>query len=176
VFAESDSQRARTLEADALEQLGYQSESAVWRNIYLVGAKELREGPPAARPARVASADVARAVSIEQLWDALGTRLDGPRAWASEIVIAWRFSDVEEQWTVSVCNGALNAFAGATSETPHATVTLTRAAFDAILLKEGEPAELFASGQITVEGQAEKLGELLGLLDEGDSAFAIVTP
>ncbi len=34
----------RDLEADALEQLGYQAESGPWRNFYLTGAQELRNG------------------------------------------------------------------------------------------------------------------------------------
>ena len=34
VFAEPDNRAARELGADALEQLGYQSESATWRNAY----------------------------------------------------------------------------------------------------------------------------------------------
>src|SRR6202035_5870608 len=79
LFADPECLPARELHADALEQLGYQSESAVWRNLYLVGAHELRHGPPPApQGRRVASVDVARALSIEQLWDALGARLDGP--------------------------------------------------------------------------------------------------
>lgn len=176
VFADQGSDQARELEARALEQLGYQSESAVWRNIYLVGAKELRDGPPPPRTARVASADVARALSVEQLWDALGARIDGPRAWEADVVLAWHFTDVEESWIVSVANGALSASTGRDRDAVHASVTLTRRAFDAMILKEGDPLELFASGAITVEGDGAKLGELLGLLDEGDSAFAIVTP
>ncbi len=177
VFAEPGNTAVRELHADALEQLGYQSESAVWRNLYLVGAHELRDGPPPA-PAgrRVASADVARALSLEQLWDALGARLDGPRAWELAIVLAWHFTDVEEQWSVTVANGALSAVPGRLYDAAHAKVTLTRAAFDAILLGTGDAAELFASGALAVEGDGAKLGEFLGLLDSGDPAFAIVTP
>ena len=44
VFAEPSNQRARLLNADALEQLAYQSESGIWRNAYLNGAFELRNG------------------------------------------------------------------------------------------------------------------------------------
>jgi alkyl sulfatase BDS1-like metallo-beta-lactamase superfamily hydrolase len=177
VFADPECPPARELHADALEQLGYQSESAVWRNLYLVGAHELRDGPPPTpRGRRVASVDVARALSIEQLWDALGSRLDGPRAWGAQIVLAWDFTDVEERWTVSVENGALNSVAGRLAPGAHATITLTRAAFDAILLGEGDAAALFASGAIAVEGDGAKLGEFLGLLDEGDPVFPIVTP
>jgi alkyl sulfatase BDS1-like metallo-beta-lactamase superfamily hydrolase len=168
--------QARELNAQALEQLGYQSESAVWRNLYLVGAHELRHGPPPA-PAgrRLASADVARALSIEQLWEAIGTRLDGPRAWDAQIAIGWEFTDVGESWTVCVQNGALSARPVLAGDV-QATVTLTRSAFDAILLGDGDGAQLFASGQIALAGDGAKLGELLGLLDDGDPAFAIVTP
>ncbi len=177
VFAEPENEFARELLAEALEQLGYQSESAVWRNLYLVGAHELLDGPPPApKGRRVASADVARALSIEQLWDAMGVRLDGPRAWDMQIVLAWHFTDVDERWSVTVENGALSAVAGRLDDEAHAKVTLTRAAFDAVLLGEGEGAELFSSGAIAVEGDGVKLGEFLGLLDEGDPVFAIVTP
>jgi alkyl sulfatase BDS1-like metallo-beta-lactamase superfamily hydrolase len=177
VFAEPECAPARQLHADALEQLGYQSESAVWRNLYLVGAHELRDSPPhAPKGRRVASADVARALSIEQLWDALGARLDGPRAWEASIAIAWHFTDVDERWTVTVANGALCTVRGRLASDAHATVTLTRAALDTLLLGEGDAAALFASGAITVEGDGIKLGELFGLLDDGDPVFAIVTP
>ncbi len=177
VFADPECAPARELHADALEQLGYQSESAVWRNLYLVGAHELRNGPPPAPTGRrVASADVAQALSIGQLWDAMGARLDGPRAWNTEIVIAWHFTDVGERWTVTVEHAALSAVEGRLVPDAHATVTLTRAALDAILLGEGDGVELFASGAIAVEGDGAKLGEFLGLLDEGDPTFAIVTP
>jgi alkyl sulfatase BDS1-like metallo-beta-lactamase superfamily hydrolase len=177
VFADPTHAEALELHAASLEQLGYQSESAVWRNLYLVGAHELRDGPPPA-PAgrRVASADVARALSIEQLWDAMGARLDGPRAWDTLIVLAWDFTDVSERWTVTVENGALSTVRGRLAPDAHATVTLTRAAFDAILLGEGDGPALFASGAIAVAGDGAKLGEFLGLLDEGNPVFAIVTP
>ena len=46
VFAEPNNQAAKELEADALEQLGYQAESGIWRNHYLTGAFELRNGIP----------------------------------------------------------------------------------------------------------------------------------
>jgi len=177
VFADPECGQACELQAQALEQLGYQAESAVWRNLYLVGAHELRSGPPPAPKGRnVASADVAKALSLEQLWDAMGVRLDGPRAWDAAIVLAWDFTDVGEQWTVSVQNGALNAVQGTLAARADATVTLTRTAFDAVLLGEGDGPELFANGAIAVAGDGTKLGEFLGLLDEGDPVFAIVTP
>ena len=54
VFAEPENAAARELQAEALEQLGFGAENASWRNFFLIGAKELREGisgtPTAAAP------------------------------------------------------------------------------------------------------------------------------
>jgi alkyl sulfatase BDS1-like metallo-beta-lactamase superfamily hydrolase len=177
VFACEGCGEARELQAQALEQLGYQAESAVWRNLYLVAAKELREGrPKRAGRQRAASADVARALSIEQLWDALGVRLDAPRAGSLRIVIGWDFTDVQERWTITVENGTLSTLQGRIAPDAHATVTLTRAAFDSMLLQEGDITELFSSGAIAIDGEGARLGELLSLLDEGDPGYPIVTP
>ena len=44
VFADPVNQEARDLLADCFEQLGYQAEAGTWRNIYLSGAQELRDG------------------------------------------------------------------------------------------------------------------------------------
>ena len=44
VFADPDNAAARELQADTLEQLGYQAENGTWRNFYLSAARELRDG------------------------------------------------------------------------------------------------------------------------------------
>jgi DNA-binding CsgD family transcriptional regulator len=44
--------------------------------------------------------------------DGLGTRLDGPHAREATIVTGWDFTDVNEQWTVRVENGALSTVEG----------------------------------------------------------------
>ena len=44
IFTDSDHAAARELYADTLEQLGYGAENATWRNFFLTGATELRDG------------------------------------------------------------------------------------------------------------------------------------
>jgi alkyl sulfatase BDS1-like metallo-beta-lactamase superfamily hydrolase len=39
VFVEPQNEAARAMQADALEQLGYQAESGPWRNFYFSGAR-----------------------------------------------------------------------------------------------------------------------------------------
>ncbi len=51
VFTDPANTDARELQADAFEQIGYQSESATFRNAFLSGAQELRNGSPNQNPA-----------------------------------------------------------------------------------------------------------------------------
>jgi alkyl sulfatase BDS1-like metallo-beta-lactamase superfamily hydrolase len=78
VFADPGSAGARDVLAAALTRLGYGSECATWRNCFLKGATELREGIE--HTPLSASAGMARAISITQLFDTIAIRIDGPRA------------------------------------------------------------------------------------------------
>lgn len=80
VFAEPDNRAARELLADTFEQLGYAAESSTWRNAYLFGAQELRQGMPKAPPRAAMPRETLAALRTEQLWDVLGVRLNGPGA------------------------------------------------------------------------------------------------
>jgi alkyl sulfatase BDS1-like metallo-beta-lactamase superfamily hydrolase len=80
VFADPSNKAARNLEADALEQLGYQAESGPWRNFYLTGAQELRNGVQKLPTPNTASPDTVRAMSPEMFFDFLGVHINGMRA------------------------------------------------------------------------------------------------
>lgn len=79
VFADSDNQAACALQADALEQLGYQAESGPWRNFYLSAAKELRDGVLDLSAPKSVSSDTVRATPLAMFFDLLAVRLIGPR-------------------------------------------------------------------------------------------------
>ena len=79
VFADPSNDRARDLAADALEQLGYQAESSIWRNHYLTGAWELRNGNQS-QDATSVSKDMWAAMDIGSYFDYLGVRLNGEKA------------------------------------------------------------------------------------------------
>ena len=78
VFADPENADARELQAAALEQLGYGAENGTWRNFFLMGAKELREGA-LGTPTSTAADDFVANLSLEQLFDSLAIRIDGPR-------------------------------------------------------------------------------------------------
>ena len=175
VFAEPENREARELQADALERLGHGAENASWRNFFLMGAKELREGT-SGTPTSAAPPDVIAHLTVSQLLDAMAIRLNGPRAAEQHLRIDWRVSNPEEQHAITVRNGVLRHKPGSHGDEADATLLVEREALNQLLLKAAEIGELAESGRLRVEGDGVKLGELLGLLDEPDPGFAIVTP
>jgi alkyl sulfatase BDS1-like metallo-beta-lactamase superfamily hydrolase len=98
VHAEPDNACARELCANAMEQLGYQAESATWRNAYLQGTLEMRKGPPKMSRAGPASPDVIRALTLDLFFDYLAIRVNcalAPRA--NGWVMNWHFTDTEQR-------------------------------------------------------------------------------
>ena len=90
VSARPDNERARFLCADALEQLGYQAESSIWRNAYLVRAAELRENA-APLEFREAGGDIVKSMPTRLKLAYLGTVVDSKA-----------FEDLNEEFDLSV--------------------------------------------------------------------------
>jgi alkyl sulfatase BDS1-like metallo-beta-lactamase superfamily hydrolase len=175
VFAEPENREAKKLQADTLEQLGYGAENATWRNFFLMGARELREGI-SGTPTATAPPDILRRLTVSQLLDAMAIRLDGPRAWEQHLRIDWVVTSPDEQHAITVRNGVLRHRPGRHDPEAEAGLVVEREALNLLLLRTADLGELAESGRLRLEGDGAKLGELLGLLDEPDPDFAIVTP
>ncbi|MGF1470611.1 MAG: alkyl/aryl-sulfatase [Rubrobacteraceae bacterium] len=176
VFADPDNRAARELQADALEQLGYQAESGPWRNFYLAGAQELRDGVVSTVAMNTASPDAVRAMTVELFFDFLAVRLNGPRAAGKTITVNFDFTDTKAQYVLKLENAVLNYSGGKQAEDADATITLTRAALDELVLGEAALQDKLTSGEVAIEGDQSKLNELLSLLDTFDFWFNIVEP
>jgi alkyl sulfatase BDS1-like metallo-beta-lactamase superfamily hydrolase len=176
VFAEPDNAAARALLADTFEQLGYAAESATWRNAYLFGAQELRQGMPKAPPRVAMPRETLAALRTEQLWDVLGVRLNGPKAEGKHIVLNWIFSDTGERFVLTLENCALTSTEGVQADNADASVTLARGTLDEVIAKQTSLAEAVAGGKIKVSGDPTRLTELMGLMDEFPRMFEIVEP
>ncbi len=101
VFADPSNEAARDLQADALEQMGYQAESGPWRNFYLSGAKELREGVKELGTPSTASPDTIRAMDLDLLFDYAAMRLNGPKAEGKSMKLNWNFTDTSQKYVLS---------------------------------------------------------------------------
>ena len=176
VFADPSNTEARQLGADALEQLGYAAESATWRNAYLLGAFELRQGLPNTVARAPISPDVVRAMSLEHIFDYLGVRLNAEKAEGRRIVINWIFPDLGRPYVLNLENCALTYLADRRSERADATVTLDRATLDRLLLRETTVVDTVQGGLARVGGDAAKVSELFSLLDDFTLMFEVVEP
>jgi alkyl sulfatase BDS1-like metallo-beta-lactamase superfamily hydrolase len=176
VFADPDNAEARRLGADALEQLGYAAESSTWRNAYLLGALELRQGPPATVARAPISPDVVRAMSLDLFFDYLGVRLHGERAEGRRLALDWVFPDLGRRYASTLENSALTWLADRRSDRPDATVTLERAVLDRLVLRELTFADAVTRGLARVEGDAAAAGALFELLDDFALMFEVLEP
>jgi alkyl sulfatase BDS1-like metallo-beta-lactamase superfamily hydrolase len=176
VFAEPDNEVARAMLADTFEQLGYAAESSTWRNAYLFGAQELRQGMPATSPRPPMPRETLAALRTEQLWDVLGVRLNGPKAEGKHIVLNWSFSDTGETFVLNLENSALTYTAGVQSEKADASFMLARSTLDEVIAKQTSFPEAVGAGKIKVSGNSMRLAELMGLMDEFPRMFEIVEP
>jgi alkyl sulfatase BDS1-like metallo-beta-lactamase superfamily hydrolase len=175
VFADSDNQAAKNLQADALEQMGYQAESGPWRNFYLTGAKELRDGVMQLPTPNTASPDTIRAMSLDLFFDFLAMKL-GPKADGKHIVLNFDFTDVGDKYMIEMSNGVLNHTPDMQSDMADATITLTRATLNQLILKETTLQKTVDSGDVKITGSLDKLDEMLSYLDSFEFWFNIVTP
>jgi alkyl sulfatase BDS1-like metallo-beta-lactamase superfamily hydrolase len=176
VFAEPDNQAARALLADTFEQLGYAAESSTWRNAYLFGAQELRNGMPKVPPRSPMPLDTLAALRTEQLWDVLGVRLNGPKAEGKHIVLNWTFTDTGETFVLNLENSALTYTEGVQAANADASFALARGQLDQVIAKKIGFPDAVADGKIKVAGDATRLAELMGLMDEFPRMFEIVEP
>jgi len=176
VFADPGNKQARELQADALEQLGYAAESPVWRNFYLSGAKELREGVPKLAPLNVGSLDIMRAMTLDMYFDYLAILLDASKAAGKKITVDWIFTDTKQEYSVTLENSVLNHKSAKRAATPDATVILTRKVLDDISLKRATFPGRILAGDIKIEGSTGKFLEMMSCLDQFEFWFNIVTP
>jgi alkyl sulfatase BDS1-like metallo-beta-lactamase superfamily hydrolase len=174
LFADPDNMPGRNAQAEALEQMGYQSENATWRNMYLTGAMELRNGVPPHAGTSV-SVDMMRAMTPEMFFDYLAIRLDSEKAVGHDLTMNWTFEDEKQDFNLTLRNGVLTHRAGL-NPAADASVSLSKATLEQISLKQLDFPTAIQKGLIKLQGNGKKLGELLGSVDSFSPQFNIVTP
>ncbi|WP_010586168.1 alkyl/aryl-sulfatase [Schlesneria paludicola] len=176
VSAEPEHLPARELLADALEQLGYQAESGPWRNFYLTGAQELREGIRVPETTTTASTQSIAALPLEAIFDSLAVRLDSGLAADSNLAINFKFTDTDEQYLLTLQHGVLNHFAGRQHPSADCTVRVTRPAFDEILDGRSSFARQVFSGEARINGKPRKLMEFFQPIEQFEPWFDVMRP
>ena len=176
VFADPSNNAARSLEADALEQMGYQAESGPWRNFYLTGAQELRNGVVKGPTPNTASPDTVKAMSPEMFFDYLAVHINGEKAANAKAVFNVDLGSDGGKYKLELENGVLNHSANAQASNADASITLNRATLNKIILKEETLKQAENQGDVRISGNHAKVDELLSYMDKFEFWFNIVTP
>ncbi|MDD1139873.1 MBL fold metallo-hydrolase [Pseudomonas sp. TNT2022 ID233] len=174
VLAKPDDTAAKELLARAYEQMGYQAESATWRNSYLTAAMELRNGPPAKGVKRSDLIELMKQTPTERFLEAMAASLDGPAAdgknWTFNLVL----TDTNESFVLWIENAVLHYRKGPTAENANATLTVTKDLFVQLLGGTAGLKETLTSDDLKVDGSKVDLVRFLGLLEKAPGNFAIV--
>ncbi|MPW36028.1 alkyl/aryl-sulfatase [Vibrio sp. B1Z05] len=175
VFANPESEKGKALLADAYEQMGYQAESGPWRSVYLQGAYELRNGVPGSGGLTTASPDIIKNMPPEMLFDYLAVRILPEKAAGKAFVMNMNFTDLDEKYSLYVENSVLN-HTKKLAEKPDVSLELTKATLDDVQLGNITLEKAIADGSIKLDGDPEVLKDFVGMLDNFNFWFNIVTP
>jgi alkyl sulfatase BDS1-like metallo-beta-lactamase superfamily hydrolase len=171
VFTDAEHAGARDLYADTLEQLAYGAENATWRNFFLSGATELRDGT-FGTAGQITSPTLLSQLTPEQIFDGLAIRVNGPRSWDLDIAIDVAFADTAVNYRLTLRNGVLVRRKVAPDP---GTATVTVTLVNKIRLLAVATGD-FSSPGLELSGDQGALQALLSVLDEPDPNFNIVTP
>ena len=175
VFADPTNSAARELQADALEQMGYQAESGPWRNFFLMGALELRTNQAIGQAVKLGTGMV-RNMPLSLVLDALAVRLNGPRAADVELRFNLTETGAGTRYAVWLQNAVLHNRVDDAFTDPDLAITAEHDVMAAIIFGLLPLVDAVAAGMATAEGDRDALGRLAALLDTFDPAFPIVTP
>jgi alkyl sulfatase BDS1-like metallo-beta-lactamase superfamily hydrolase len=173
VFADPKNAAARSMLANSYDQQGYQAESAIWRNMFLSAARDLREG--AKGGVGTQSLDLIAAIPTGMLMNSVATRLDPEILGTKELNLNFVFSDRKENAKISIANSVMFADMDAAHDAPMATVTGPRQLFLGLMFLKMPLAQMQAAG-LKIEGDRAVVEALLAAIEPQSGVFNIAEP
>lgn len=175
IYANPQNKEARKLLSDTYSQLAYQTGSGPWRNFYLMGAYELKNGTIKV-PGMNLGKGMANGLTLEMLFDFVAIQINGEKAADKNIVINISLTDSKENATLILKNGALSNRIGYLHKHPDLKLTLTRAQLNELLLDPDSAQQLILKKQIEAEGDPLVLVDLFSTYEDSDPLFNIIEP
>lgn len=175
VYAEPKNKAAGELLARSFEQLGYVAESAPWRNFYLTGAYELRNGVPEKGITIDVMLDMLKHTPIERFLERMAASIDGGKAADTPLKINLVFSDLKESYVLWIENAVLHFRKAPPDKDANATLTLTKAFFLQMMAGQAGAKDLLLSDQTRIDGSTVDLGRFFAMIEKAPGTFPIVT-
>ena len=175
VFGDPSSKAAKELLARTYEQMGYMAEAATWRNSYLTGAQELRNGPPTKGASKAMLMEMLLQTPMERFLEAMAAGLDGPAAEGKTLKVNLVLTDLKESYVLWIENAVLHFRSGEPAADANATLTLTKDIFVKMIAGTAGVKDTLLSDDLKVGGSKIDLVRFFTLIDKAPGTFAIVT-
>ena len=175
VFAEPNNKDARSLLARTYDQLGYQSESGPWRDLYLTSAYELRHNRPEKGFNLENVKDLYVHTSLETYFDSLAVRLDGEAADGEDMVLNFTFPDLNVTHVITIENAVLHHKQGKADPNADVTITQDHETFVDIAVQKLDPLDAMLDGKLKVDNLLA-MRKFKSMTIDPDLTFDIVLP
>lgn len=175
VIAQPGHKDAKELLARTYEQMGYMAEAATWRNSYLAGAMELRDGPPKRGVSRADLIEMLLQTPTERFLEAMEAGLDGPAAEGKDWKLNLVLTDTKESFVLWIENAVLHHRKGPPAVDANATLTLPKDLFVRMLAGTAGVKDTVFGDQLKVDGSKVDLVRFLLLIEKAPGTFPIVT-
>jgi alkyl sulfatase BDS1-like metallo-beta-lactamase superfamily hydrolase len=159
-----------------MEQLGYQAESSTFRNAYLNAAQELRQGPPPIAGKPVRARGILRAMTVEQIFDAMSIRLQSEALGGITTELNVTVNDLSTHWVLGISNRTLYYQEKPSSTSAQAHISLTRETLIDVMSGERLIGDAVKDGLVSVDGPIEPVAQTFGHLDTFMSGFNVIEP
>ncbi|MEO0439123.1 MAG: alkyl sulfatase dimerization domain-containing protein [Pseudomonadota bacterium] len=176
VFYDRENQQARALLAKCYDQLGYQAESGPWRDNYLTGALELRQGVPETTLDPGQAKGIIQYAERSHFFDVMAAQIDAEKAEDVQLTINFNFTDLDENHVLTVKNAVMHHRIAPKDESADATLNMTQELFLGLILAETNFAGFLLSDDLDIEGSRLDLAKFFSLQDRYAGNFDIVFP
>jgi alkyl sulfatase BDS1-like metallo-beta-lactamase superfamily hydrolase len=144
--------------------------------VYLMGALELRQGPPTTAGINLASlTDMLQHTATERFLERMAASVDGPKAADMKMKVNIVFSDQNESYVLRIEDGVMHHHKAPPAGDANATLTLTKAFWLKMMTGQVGATDLLTSDQTKIDGSKIDLGRFLALLEKSPGIFPIVT-
>ncbi len=165
--------QSRKIKANSFRRLGYASMNINWRNWYLTSAKELEGDLDTAAITRKISSmmmppDMVTEMPAETAIQGWATRLKSEEALDAQLSMTFKFVDINQSYALTIRNGICQFDKKPVRESD-LQLSLTKAVFDKIQLRQSTIEQAVTAGDIILKGDRRTLAKFIGYFEEAGS-------
>jgi alkyl sulfatase BDS1-like metallo-beta-lactamase superfamily hydrolase len=119
--------------------------------------------------------DMLQHTPFERFLEGMGASLDGVKAASKDRLLNMSFSDLNENYVLTIKHGVLRFQKAPPNPQATATLTMTKAFFLRMVTGLAGPKDLVLSSEVKTSGSMVDLAQFFLLLDKSAGTFPIVT-